>query len=179
MPSSSPANAFVLALRMQQGGESSALAMLLQRAASFRGCMLLVGAVLCSAARGRPGVAQPMMTCRLLDDSTGTMLVQAITHMASGSDANSRRTRQRLGVPQLAAGDIALVTDEQTCRKAVTARNATQGVSTTGRRVYLVKVGRTRFAVLDPADDPTTATSTWKMVWFYDTKWVFISTHGV
>lgn len=138
-----------------------------------------IAAYALAAAAIAPGEsAAQTSTCMGPDDSTGTMLIEALRYTATGTDANSVRIRQRIGIPQLASTDIALVTDERTCQKAVSTLSTQQGNTTAGRRVYVLRVGRTRYAVFDPGGYSDNVAQ-WKPMWLYDSKWVFVGTHSV
>ena len=144
--------------------------------------LTLTAILLCAAVSAGCTTAlrtQTPSACLAADDSTGEMLTGGLTYTATDTSSTSAGIRRRLGIPLLTAGDVVLVTDDRTCRRAIAALNATQGVSVTGRRTYVARVGRTRYAVYDPADPAEDPGDTWQMIWFYDSKFVFVGTSSL
>ncbi len=70
----------------------------------------------------------------------------------SGGD---REVAGNYNMPRVAASDVQAVTDRRICRRAARAYHTAvrgPGVPQVSRRVVVIKVGSTRYLVLDPAE---------------------------
>ena len=115
-------------------------------------------------------------TC-LAADSNSTHYVDRISAVVTGTDSTSQLMRTRLQLPQLSASSITLVTDSRTCTSASSALDAAQGATNASRRLYVFKLGNTRFGVVDLNNYPPTsdATDASISIWFFDNKWHYLS----
>lgn len=124
----------------------------------------------------RPMRAQGASGC-LPANSETDFFGDVLTIFLTQADATNTMLREKLNLPQLTANSISLVTDSRTCDKAISALNAAQG-QTTSRRLYLFKLGNSRFGVIEqpipPASDVHGGGST--SVWYFDSKWTYVST---
>src|SRR5690348_5000407 len=70
----------------------------------------------------------------------------------SDTDSYSADIRQHLNLPHLPADSVSIVTDSATCARAALAygRNLNVPDTTTSRQVFVVRVGPTRYIVVDP-----------------------------
>lgn len=75
-----------------------------------------------------------------------------VTVLATSNDAVDVATRLEYGLPQVAASEIALVSDTALCRLAAEAYHRVAIHSNTGgiAPVHVIQYGSTRFVVLDP-----------------------------
>ena len=83
--------------------------------------------------------------------SLGMYLLRKTATMTAPSDSGYDKARQAMGLPRVAARDLAVVTDSATCRRAAAAYAARAGSKGGGLsgRVLVVKAG-TSYVVLDP-----------------------------
>jgi len=89
--------------------------------------------------------------CRPADANSAT-LIAYLGRFSSATSGGDSASRVALKLPVVPADQLALVTQEATCRKGLTAFEdavAAQGGSGLSGRVYVVKIG-TVYAVLDP-----------------------------
>jgi len=92
--------------------------------------------------------AQTVLPCRPLDDG-GQAILNWVRTTATSADSSAIISRTHLGIPKVPASEVSYLTDTRLCQQAVNAYSAAAGVSTTGRSVYLVKVG-TIYVIKDP-----------------------------
>jgi len=140
----------------------------------------LIGVVLSSAACAlpRPLHSQATLTCLGAASDSG-FLQSILVSMVTGTDPTSVSVRQGLQLPQLAASAVTYVTDRRTCGSAASALDATQGEVVAGRRMYVFKLGNTRYAVYEEdgsAPPAGTAALGRSPMWFFDSKWKYLST---
>jgi hypothetical protein len=111
--------------------------------------MLFVAA----ATRAVPAGAQSTTTACRPADSRSVHYLNAMRTLATNTDAEYVATRGRLRVPNVPATQVAYVTDEKVCNKAVQAFAAAAGTRSDGvvpsGQVYVVRVG-TVYVVRDP-----------------------------
>lgn len=136
--------------------------------------LLFVMAALATAG-GQPLGAQGTSVCLAADNQTAFLGV-VLSKFLSGTDAANTSLRQKMNMPQVAANSISLVTDSRTCDKAIPAINTAQGQTQT-RRLYVYKLGNSRFGVIEQADSPVAGTNGGgsTTVWYFDNKWNYIS----
>jgi hypothetical protein len=137
---------------------------------------LLALGVVVGASASPPLRAQGTSVCLPADNQT-VFLGAVLTKFLTGTDAMNVGLRQRLDLPQVTASSISLITDTRTCDEAVPALNAAQAQSAT-RRLYVFKLGNSRFGVVEQAGAPTPGVygggST--SVCYFDSKWAYVST---
>jgi hypothetical protein len=85
-------------------------------------------------------------------DSLSAHLVDYVVEVVTGSDSTDAALRQRLGFAGVQASQVSAVTSGQACKKAADAFDQLAGTPSSGRRVYVVKVGKSRYVVRDPGD---------------------------
>lgn len=115
-------------------------------------------------------------TC-LPADTNSTHYAERIASIVSDNDSTAQLLRTRLKLPQLTASNISLVTDSRNCGNASTALDAAQGITNATRRMYLFKLGTTRFGVVDltPLGATTDFTDAPIPIWYFDSKWNYLS----
>lgn len=115
-------------------------------------------------------------TC-LPADSNSTHYAERIASIVSDNDSTAQLLRTRLKLPQLSASNISLVTDSRSCSNASTALDATQGLTNATRRMYLFKLGTSRFGVVDltALGSTTDFTDAPIPIWYFDSKWNLLS----
>jgi hypothetical protein len=115
--------------------------------------------------------------CRPADDVSAG-IIQSLSYSLLKTDSISIALRQSLNLPQLSsASQISLVTNEKTCQRAVSALNQAEGSSVSGRRVYLIQLGNSRYAVYDPTE--LAPGSSFLFVSYFDNHWTYLSTGGI
>ena len=118
----------------------------------------------------------PGPTC-LTADSNSTQYVDRISSVVTNNDSTAQLLRTRLELPQLSRRTIALATDPKTCTAASSALDAAQGGTNASRRLYVFRLGDTRFGVVDLQTYPPTAdfSDAGSSIWFFDNKWHYLS----
>jgi hypothetical protein len=111
-------------------------------------------------------------------DSTSAGLIRELKRYASALSGDERIMRDTLRLPFTSPAQVVLVTSESTCRKANTAYQTavanSGGTGLTGR-VYLIKVGAERYAVLDPNYNAGTP-GAWTVV-IFDSRFKMLSSY--
>ena len=110
------------------------------RAVIFSSALVLPGTA--SAARSSPPVCRP-------SDVTTVRTVAHLQRLVTSSTSSDRALKDSLGITATKAGDVAYVTAERTCAKALTAFNTVMATPSQTRQLYVFKIGRD-FAVEDP-----------------------------
>ena len=82
-------------------------------------------------------------------DSTSAAVVSWAQYLATSVDSEAVASRSSLSIPAVAASQVTLVTNANTCSKVVSACAAAAGVSATGRSLYVVQIG-TVYVAKDP-----------------------------
>lgn len=85
-------------------------------------------------------------------DSFSTYLSGYIKELVASADSATIALVQDLGLQGVKVSDVSAVTSGQTCKKAADAIDQLAGTPNSGRRVYVVKAGKTRYIVRDPND---------------------------
>jgi hypothetical protein len=137
----------------------------------------LVGAALFSAACVLPPRGQATPTCLGASGET-SFLQSGLVGTVTGTDPTSVTVRQALQLPQLAATAVTVVTDSRTCANAASALDAVQRAAFAGRRMHVFKLGNTRYAVYEavpPRSMADTVTLSRRVMWYFDSKWKFVS----
>ena len=113
---------------------------------------LMITAVLVTAAiASRPLKGQTV--CRPAD-STSAILVAHLANYAAASSGGENTVRDSLHLPLTQASQVKLVTQEAVCKKAratFAADRAGKGIGGSSGRVYVVAIGNTGYAIVDPA----------------------------
>ena len=137
---------------------------------------LLILAFLVLPLGGTPS-APPPPVCKAAD-ATSAHLIQYLTGIATGTDVPYTTMRDSLHVPAVAANQISLITQENTCKKAAAtydARIVSWGGTAKTRQIYVVRVGST-YAAFDPTE--STIGSEWRPLILMTNQYVFISSWG-
>lgn len=110
-----------------------------------------------------PQALRAQSQCRAAD-STSLGRIVALTKMMTSSDSRWVATRNAYALPVVPDTAIAVLTDSAVCARAAAAYNGAlpTGAQISGRNVYVVRVGATRYVVWDRAsvdglDDEYTA----------------------
>lgn len=104
-----------------------------------------------SATSGAAVVVEEQSGCVALD-SRWVASSREDQGWVSDTDSYSADIRQHLNLPHLPADSVSIVTDSATCARAALAygRNLNVPDTTTSRQVFVVRVGPTRYIVVDP-----------------------------
>lgn len=116
--------------------------------------------------------AQTVSPCRAFDGG-GQATLDWVRTTATGTDSSAIISRRTTQIPQVSANKVSYITDTRLCQQAVNAYSAAAGVSTTGRSIYLVKVG-TIYVITDP----TVHFGEWWYSMSADSKWKILSKFG-
>lgn len=98
--------------------------------------------VFTTAARSSAPVCLP-------SDATVTRTVADLQRLVTSTAASDRALKDSLRITVTKATDVAYVTDERTCGKALTAFNTQMATPSLSRSLYVFKIGKD-FAVEDP-----------------------------
>ena len=82
--------------------------------------------------------------------------------------------RDLLGIPLLTADQVGFVTDSTTCQQAAAAYTLAEGDSVANRRVYVFRLGSTRYLVVDR----TKHGGEWLIAWLFDSAFTPLSRLG-
>ncbi|MGH9894261.1 MAG: hypothetical protein ACREA0_20210 [bacterium] len=118
---------------------------------------------------GRPASAQTY-TC--LSDTTHT-LYHFVVRLVTGTDSATVATRDALQLPAVAPSKVTVVTTATVCNKAGDAYHAAvtpAGTPPVSRTLVVVKVGSTRYVVLDPNE----LRGEFESNIVFDAKWNFL-----
>jgi hypothetical protein len=91
---------------------------------------------------------QPQGRYCLTNAETSARLVSQIQRMIAESDSASLAN---VGLPRVAANQIQLVTNTNTCKKAVAAYRTATGQPSSPTSAYVIRVGTTRLIVIHPS----------------------------
>jgi hypothetical protein len=108
---------------------------------------LLVGPL---ALSGTPRAAGAQAACRPAD-SESVVVLNVARYALTSTEAGAASLRTRHGLSGVSVSMVALVTDEEVCKKAVAASDLRDQTPNSGRAVYVVKVGTNRYFVYEPA----------------------------
>ncbi len=99
-----------------------------------------------------PGSAQTY-TCLPDTAEAADVLRDYVVRLVTGTDSETVAIRNRYGLPVVAASKVAVVNTASTCKKAGDAYHAAvtpSGTPRVSRTLAVIKVGSTRYVVLDP-----------------------------
>jgi hypothetical protein len=85
-------------------------------------------------------------------DSFSTYLSDYIKALLSSTDSATKALVQTLGLQGVKTTDVSPITSGQTCKKAADAIDQLANTPNSGRRIYVVKAGKSRYVVRDPND---------------------------
>lgn len=85
-------------------------------------------------------------------DSNSTAMVNELRRMIRGTNVHLDSLRDRIGFGGVDTSSVTVVTSSKTCASAAGAIDQLAHIATSGRLVYVVQVGRSRFVVTDPND---------------------------
>ena len=108
-------------------------------------------------------------------DSVSANLLTELKTLLSATDTANVNWRTRLNLTSVAANQVTLTTTANTCQAAVTAVNTLRQHVTTGRKVYVFKLGNTQYAVWDPASADVEMASGYRMLLYFTSAWVYKS----
>ncbi len=117
----------------------------------------------------RPGSAQTY-TC--LSDTTHT-LYSFVVRLVTGTDSATVATRNALQLPAVPASKVTVVTTASVCTRAGDAYHAAvtpPGTPPVSRTLLVIKVGTTRYVVLDPNE----LTGEFRNNIVFDARWNFL-----
>jgi hypothetical protein len=130
-------------------------------------CVLLISAG--SAAAQHGGASQ----C-LGPNTNSTALINWVRQFIKGTNIHTDSVRDNVGFKGIDTSSVSLVTNSKTCASAALAIDQLANVSTSGRPVYVVQVGRARLVVQDPGDKA----GPWLRTWVFDSSFRAISALG-
>ncbi len=119
------------------------------RVAALALAFVTVGTV--AATPSRPPVwLQASSSCRA-NDQLGTALIHDLKLWVSGTDTVAVINRTVFNVPQMSPDSVSAVSNSTKCQRAALAygRNLSPPDTPTARRVYVARVGPTRYVVTD------------------------------
>ena len=121
------------------------------------GLLSLVGACSVASTSGRPGPEPAAggvgIVCAPASSGLARSFREGIESLLSDSDSLAIATRQRWGVPVMAAEEISLETDRTTCRRGFDAyRAAWAGADSTAQRVIVLNFRDRRAILVEPRD---------------------------
>jgi hypothetical protein len=96
-------------------------------------------------------------------DELGLGKLNHIQRVAEGSDSVSIATRSAFQLPAAKASQVSLVIDERICKKVAASYYAALGKSSTGRALYVIKIGSSFVA-----SDPTEVAGEWSIAMTLD-----------
>lgn len=100
----------------------------------------------------RPMLGAPLTGCRVAD-STSVRVIDYVQKLLGSTEPADVALRRALGLTNVSATQVSLVTTAKECTKAGGALKQAAGVSSSGRSVYLVRAGTKRLFVYDPDSD--------------------------
>ena len=122
-----------------------------------------------------PLVAQTF-SCRSAREHAVVLLKDHIIRLVSApaSDTLLANTRDRYSLPAIAASSVAVETKKQRCQAAAQAYHEAlhPGVPQVSRKVVVIKVGISRYVVLDPAD---TIAGEYQSHVVFDAQWAVLA----
>jgi hypothetical protein len=135
--------------------------------------LLLAWAIAASMLWLTPAALQGQGTsaCRPTD-STSVRLVQWVSSIVTGTDAAALRQRSQMKLPRVSASEIAYVTDNRVCSKAVSPYNTNAGMGSVAPsgKLYVIKVG-----TLYLANDPVKSAGEFTIFVTLDSKFRFLA----
>lgn len=112
-----------------------------------------VAKLLCLVAFAASGARGQTYTCLPDTAESASVLHDYLVGLVTGSDSASVATRTRYQLPVVVASKVTVETSSRTCNSAGAAYHAAETPSGTppiSRTLVVVKVGNTRYVVLDP-----------------------------
>jgi hypothetical protein len=106
----------------------------------------------------------------LPNDSGATTLVRYVTRIVSSTDSAVAALRASLGLNNVNASQVTVITSGTTCTQARQAVDSLANTPNSSRRMYVVKAGSKRFFVRDPY----ATAGEWTPALLFDNKWAFI-----
>jgi hypothetical protein len=117
-----------------------------------------------------PLPAQQQSQCQPAD-SVSENLVRFVTDLVTSTDPGMASLRSTLGLSGVSPSSISLVSDSKTCKNAAEAFDVLAGTPQSGRKVFVVKAGSSRYVVQAPALGPV---DTKVGAFVFDRRFVFI-----
>ncbi len=124
------------------------------------------------AAVSSPAWAQTY-TCVPSTDENAQVLYNAVVSIVTGTDSQAVLTRSAYQLPAVAASKVSVVTTASVCKNAGDAYHAAvtpPGTPPISRTLVVIKVGTTRFVVLDPNE----RTGEFRNNIVFDSRWTFL-----
>lgn len=97
-------------------------------------------------------------------DTGGTYQYLRNRYTTIATDSATGESRAQLGIPLLSANQVTFVTDSTSCRQASAAYTQAEGDNVSGRLVYLLRLGSSRYLVVDK----NKYAGEWLIVWVFD-----------
>ncbi len=123
-----------------------------------------IGAVL-STVKPEPKVAAASSQC-LGADSVSANLISYITDLINTTNVQLAALRDSVGLTGVSPSSLVLVADKNICAKAAAALDNLANVQSSGRLVYVVQAGNSRYVV----EDPNGTAGEHLMAWIYDSR---------
>ena len=99
--------------------------------------------------RAHPASRTVSTQCRAADANSAS-LIKYVTRLINTTDPKTAALRDSVGLGGVNPSSLVLVTNAMTCAKAATAIDKLANVRNSGRLVYVVQAGASRFIVQDP-----------------------------
>jgi hypothetical protein len=117
--------------------------------------------------------AQTTSGCRAADQQRSPARLAWLRDMVSSSDSDYVSTRQDLGISNMNASKVTLVSRQADCETAATVLNTLRHEAGTVRQIWLYALGTAGYAVDDPSLDTAYAD---RQLYFFDRSFRYKST---
>jgi hypothetical protein len=136
----------------------------------FSRAVLLLSVVMCSSGAG---ASAQTYTCLSGTVWAASSLRDYVVRLVTGTDSASVATRTRYQLPATTASKVTVETSSTVCNKAGGAYHSAEvpaGTPAISRTLAVVKVGATRYVVLDPNE----RVGEYEVNIVFDSKWVML-----
>jgi hypothetical protein len=110
------------------------------------------------------------LTARAYPDS----ILPWLDSLVTGNDSVAADMRAKLQLEQSTSRHVALVKDRKTCAAAALAIDSLRNTPNSGRKVYVFKLGPTRYGVADPGAPDLRFETGARMLVIYSTSWAYL-----
>ena len=120
------------------------------------------------------GLAQGGSKCKPADGYTASILPY-LDSLVTRSDSVFVDMRTKLGLVQSTSQNVSLVTHKPTCAAAAVAVDSLRNTPNSGRKVYVFKLGPTRYGVSDPSAPDLMFETGARMMVIYTSVWAYLT----